>query len=239
MKKLFARCKKADNTIYVVSGLPRSGTAMLMQILEAGGLSPLTDNARTADDDNHKGYYEFAPVKHLHEGNVAWVAAARGKVVKVISFLLPYLPSDHNYKVVFMRRAMPEILASQHNMLLGRGADPHKISDEKLASLYEKHLVEVCDWLRDQPNFSVLQVDYNQLLTDPAGILPHLNAFLGNKLDMNKMARVIDPNLYRQRTKSRDVRGETHAGDRENPGGGGDLEACSRSQTPRQARDRE
>jgi hypothetical protein len=107
--------------------------------------------------------------------------------------------------VVFVRRAMPEILASQRKMLLDRGADPHKISDEQLAALYDEHLVEVFDWLKDQPNFSVLQVDYNQMLKNPAPFLQQINAFLGNRLDLNKMAEVIDPNLYRQRNKeSRD-----------------------------------
>jgi hypothetical protein len=184
-----------------------------------------------------KGYYEFAPVKHLPEGNVAWVAEARGKVVKVISHLLPYLPADYTYKVVFMRRAMPEILASQRSMLLSRGKDPHTISDEKLAALYEKHLGDVFDWLKAQHNFSVLQVDYNQLLIAPAGILLHLNAFLGHTLDLHNMAAVIDPNLYRQHTKSRDGLGATTEGDRDHPRGGADLEACGRSQTPWQARD--
>jgi hypothetical protein len=123
MKKLFDRFKKADKTIYVVSGLPRSGTAMMMQMLEAGGLSPLIDNERTADGDNRKGYYEFAPVKHMQDGNVAWVAEARGKVVKVISSLLQYLPSDYNYKVVFMRLQAAHNYAD-YRFLHGQSADP-------------------------------------------------------------------------------------------------------------------
>lgn len=199
MKKLFDVFKKQDKTIYIVSGLPRSGTSMMMKMLEAGGLSPVTDNERTADDDNPKGYYEFERVKKMQEGDIAWIKDAPGKVVKVISYLIRHLPPGYEYKVIFMRRAMAEILASQKKMLINRGEPTDKVSDEELTVLYEKHLEQTFAWINDNKNFSCLQVDYNRLLKDPEPIVKQLASFLGGKVDLEKMAEVVDPKLYRQR----------------------------------------
>mgnify|MGYP001814252456 FL=1 len=134
--KLFKKFgKKEKGTINVVSGLPRSGTSLMMKMLEAGGIPPMTDNIRTADDDNPKGYYEYERVKKMPDGDVAWVKDAQGKAVKVIAALLEYLPDDYIYKVLFMRRSMDEILASQKQMLIRSGKPTDEISDEKLAEL--------------------------------------------------------------------------------------------------------
>ncbi|NUM48870.1 MAG: sulfotransferase domain-containing protein [Anaerolineales bacterium] len=199
MKKLFDIFKKPDKTIYVVSGLPRSGTSMMMKMLEAGGLPPVTDNERTADDDNPKGYYEFERVKKMQEGDIAWVKDAPGKVVKVISYLIRHLPEGYTYKVIFMRRAMEEILASQKKMLINRGEPTDKVTDAELMVLYEKHLEQTFAWMNERPHFSCLQVDYNRLLKEPEPIVKQLGAFLGNQVNMDKMTEVVDPKLYRQR----------------------------------------
>ncbi len=188
-----------NNTIIIVSGLPRSGTSMMMKMLEAGGLSPITDNLRTADEDNPKGYYEFERVKQLPKGDFGWLPDARGKVVKVIAALLPYLPTDYSYRVVFMLRAMPEVLASQRQMLIRRGEDPDKIPDELMANLFQKHLKQVDTWIASQPNVQRLDVSYNKMLEGSNAIIVRLNEFLGGELDVARMAEVIDPNLHRQR----------------------------------------
>jgi hypothetical protein len=172
---------------------------MMMKMLEAGGIPPITDNLRTADDDNPKGYYEFERVKKMPEGDQSWVAEARGKSVKVISALLEHLPQDYNYKVLFMRRRMEQILASQKQMLVRSDKPTDRISDEQLAELYEKHLAKVGAWLLAQPNISVLYVDYNAMLADPYPYLAGIDRFLGDRLDVGKMAEVVDPTLYRQR----------------------------------------
>lgn len=199
MKKLFDVFKKPDKSIYVVSGLPRSGTSMMMKMLEAGGLPPLTDNERTADDDNPKGYYEFERVKKMQEGDLEWIKDAPGKVVKVISYLIRHLPDGYDYKVIFMRRAMQEILASQKKMLINRGEPTDKVSDQELTVLYEKHLEQTFSWMNQHSNFSCLQVDYNRMLKEPQPILVQMQAFLGNKVNIQKMGEVVDPQLYRQR----------------------------------------
>ena len=187
-------------TIVIVSGLPRSGTSMMMKMLEAGGLEVLTDRLREADEDNPKGYYEFERVKQL-EHDKTWLPEAEGKVVKIISQLLHHLPSDYAYKVVFMRRRMEEILASQERMLVRRGEEGGKISDDKLAALFRQHLERVRAWLDGQPNFDVTYVSYNEVLENPRDEAERVDAFLDEPLDVERMATVVDPSLYRQRTE--------------------------------------
>ncbi len=186
--------------IVVVSGLPRSGTSMMMKMLEAGGLPVLADHRRQADADNPKGYYEFERVKQLDKGDKAWVAEAQGKAVKVISALLEHLPPDYQYRIIFMHRAMEEVLASQRKMLEHRGEANDQVSDEELARLFEKHLAKVQGWLRSQPHFAVLDVNYNAMLAAPRPQIQAINTFLGGILDEEKMAAIVDPNLYRNRT---------------------------------------
>ena len=189
----------SDQIITVVSGLPRSGTSMMMKMLEAGGIPPVTDNLRTADEDNPKGYYEFERVKQLTKGDIEWLADAPGKVVKVIAALLPYLPATYRYRVVFMQREMTEVLASQRQMLIRRGEDPNKIPDEIIAKLFEKHLRPVNEWVAQQSNVERLDVNYNEMLKNPAPFITQINAFLGGNLDTAQMAQVVDPSLHRQR----------------------------------------
>jgi len=190
------------NPVVIVSGLPRSGTSMMMKMLEAGGMELIIDGIRTADEDNPKGYYEFERVKQLDKGDTAWVAGAQGKAVKVIAALLEYLPSEYTYQVLFMNRRMPEVLASQRKMLERRG-EKSEISDEKLAALLRKHVQQVKAWLAGQPNFEMLELDYNAMLVDPEPWAERINAFLGGKLDVQAMVEVVDPNLYRNRTGGR------------------------------------
>jgi hypothetical protein len=185
--------------ITVVSGLPRSGTSMMMKMLETGGIPPLTDKIRTPDDDNPKGYYEFERVKKLPEGDTAWLHDAAGKVVKIISQLILHLPEAHTYKVLFVQRRMHEILASQARMLQHRGEAAGSVSDEQMARFFEKHLHKVFSWMDERPYVSYLDVDYNQMLADPRPTLEQVNEFLGSTLDVDAMTAVVDPTLYRNR----------------------------------------
>ena len=193
------RKQREPGFITVVSGLPRSGTSMMMKMLEAGGVPPYTDNIRMPDDDNPKGYYEFERVKKLPDGDTAWLEDAEGKAVKVISSLLEHLPADYSYRVLFMQRKMDEILASQKQMLIRRGEPTDRVGDEDLAGMYEKHLAKIYAWLGQQTNFSVLYLDYNQVLSDPEKYSIQVSEFLGGTMDPRVMAAVVDSNLYRQR----------------------------------------
>jgi len=190
---------KRIKPVVVVSGLPRSGTSMMMKMLEAGGIPPLTDGLRTPDLDNPKGYYEFERVKKLKEGDTAWLPDARGKAVKIISALLQFLPSGYDYRVVFMRRSISEILASQRKMLINRGADPDLVRDDEMAVLFQKHLKQTETWIKNTAGVQYIFMDYNRMLSDPEPHLRQLNQFFGGKLNMDSMAAAIDPGLYRQR----------------------------------------
>lgn len=200
---LFSKPQEAqrpvDNPVIVVSGLPRSGTSMMMKILEAGGLEILTDNERTADEDNPKGYYEFEVVKELPgNANATWLVGAGGKVVKIISFLLQHLPTNYQYKVIFMRRNVEEILASQRQMLIRRGESTDE-DDSKMAETFQEHLKRVRVWLANQKNIQVLYVDYNALMNSPTEPVNALADFLGVPLNVEKMLAVPDASLYRNR----------------------------------------
>jgi hypothetical protein len=181
----------------IVSGLPRSGTSLMMKMLEAGGLPVLVDNVREADVDNPRGYYEFEPVKTL-KSDASWVGPARGKAVKMVYLLLLDLPAGHEYRVLFMRRNLDEILASQKAMLdrLGK-ASP--LDDTKMAALFRDGLARFDAWVEGRPNFKVLDVSYNAMMTDPAPLAREVDRFLGGSLDLDAMTRVVDPSLYRNR----------------------------------------
>lgn len=172
---------------------------MMMQMCVAGGLEPLIDQKRKADEDNPKGYYELEVVKGL-EKDKSWLPDAKGKVIKVISALLKHLPPEYLYKVIFLQRNMQEIIASQKQMLVRRG-EPNRFSEKDLARMFRNHLHQVDTWLREQPNVELLYVDYNELLKSPFEKSRGIRAFLGNGIDDRKMADVVDASLYRQRNE--------------------------------------
>ena len=201
MLKLFSSKKSPSKKlpIVVVSGLPRSGTSMMMKMLQAGGLEPLTDSIRTADDDNPNGYFEFERVKQMKDGDFAWLPEAVGKVVKIVTGLIMFLPSNYNYKIIFMKRDLEEVLSSQKKMLGRLGKEDDNIPDDKMGKVYEEHLKQVKGWLVRQPNIEMLYVNYNTMVADPTESLQKVNEFLGGKMDVQVMAAVVDKELYRER----------------------------------------
>jgi hypothetical protein len=200
LHRLYRRLRFGEPVV-VVSGLPRSGTSMLMKMLEAGGLSLVTDGLRTADEDNPKGYYEVERVKNLaNETERGWLRAARGKGVKVISYLLKSLPTDLNYKVLFIRRDLDEILASQKKML-ARRSEAHDITPEKMRELFQDDLWRSGWLLKNRPQFEAIDVHYTAILAEPAEQARRINAFLGGRLDVGAMAGAVDPSLYRNRAQ--------------------------------------
>ena len=186
--------------VTVVSGLPRSGTSMLMRMLQAGGMPVLTDEIRAADADNPRGYFEFERVKRL-SSDKDWLPLAQGRAVKVISFLLGELPPDRAYRVVFIRRVLSEVLASQRAMLARRDilvADPAS-DDRRMGALYRKHLWQVEGWLAVQPNIRTLYVDHRSAIAQPADTARAMAEFLGGGLDVDARTAAGDPDLHRQR----------------------------------------
>ncbi len=196
---LFSGMKKnVKQPIVVVSGLPRSGTSMMMRMLAEGGLPVVTDELRRADDDNPNGYFELEVVRQLKEGNSTWLKEANGKAVKVISALLEYLPQDNQYKIIFMERESRETLASQKKMLDHRGEAP-KLNDEEMERQFHEHLTVVKPWLIRQPNMEVLYVKYNTLLAEPEPFCEQIAEFLEVSLNQTRMLAVPDKRLYRNR----------------------------------------
>ncbi len=187
------------DTIVVVSGLPRSGTSMMMQMLEAGGMEVMTDGLRAADEDNLRGYFEYETVKAL-DTDRSWLPEARGKAVKIISELLKYLPETQTYRIIFLRRALEEVLASQDRMLVRRGVQPGGPAENaEIARIFRKHLRQTEAWLSGRPGFRTLYVHHRKIMADPAREAARVNAFLDDRLDEAAMAASVDASLYRQR----------------------------------------
>ena len=183
--------------VYVVSGLPRSGTSMLMRMLEAGGLPVLADGARETDVDNPRGYYELAAVKAT-SADAAWVRGAAGKAVKVIAYLLPHLPSDLEYRVLFMRRELDQVVRSQR-IMLERLGQPVGESDDEARRLLAEHLVDIETWLTAAGHVRRLGVSHARVLSEPRDQSERIARFLERDLDLDAMARAIEPGLWRQR----------------------------------------
>jgi hypothetical protein len=186
--------------VVVVSGLPRSGTSMMMRMLEAGGLTVFTDGERTADIDNPEGYYEFERVKDLEkDADRGWVRGARGQALKVISFLLRFLPAENAYRIVYMRRHLDEVLKSQDKMLdrLGNAAPGGDL--EAMREAYRNDIVAARLFARKQPNMEMIEVHYADAVASPAAAARAVNAFLGGALDEAAMAAAVKETLYRNR----------------------------------------
>ncbi len=184
--------------VVVVSGLPRSGTSMMMQMLAAGGVPLLTDGQREPDVDNPKGYFELQRVAALAR-NSAWLNEATGRAVKIISSLLYYLPGTCRFKVIFMRRDLDEVLASQASMLRRSGEGGAEAAGPELVRFFQTQFTQVKGWLESQANIEVLFLEYAQAIAHPREAAEVVRAFLGLDLDVSGMAAVVDPALYRRR----------------------------------------
>ena len=170
---------------------------MMMGMLEAGGLELVVDGIRTADEDNPRGYFEFERVKDLAKvQDKSWLGTFQGKGVKVVSFLLQHLPEAYDYKIIFMRRSITEVLASQSKMLERRGESQKGTTDEDMASIFAQHLTKVEALVARRPRCEVLYVDYRGALDSPARAAEEIDKFLGKGLDVEKMAGVVDKSLY-------------------------------------------
>jgi hypothetical protein len=204
MPGFFSRFFKADHgePIIIVSGLPRSGTSMMMKMLEAGGAPIMTDAVRTADIDNPKGYYEYERVKDLEkETDKSYIREGRGKALKVISWLLKDLPAGNDYKILFMRRDLNEVIASQNKMLKHRN-EADASDDAMMADAYMNHLASVRILSRKRDDFEMIEIRYDTAVKDAKTAAQQVNAFLGGKLNEASMAQVVDAELYRNRKGS-------------------------------------
>ena len=187
-----------ENKITVVSGLPRSGTSLLMQMLQAGGMDIYTDNRRKADESNPRGYFEHEAVKGLMR-DASFLTAARGRAVKVISYLLRYLPDDFQYDILFMRRNLDEIILSQNRMLSKLNEETDDIHSQETKSVFLNHLHEVHKWLHSQKNIRFIYIDHRAVLSEPYKTAERIAGFLEKGLDSVKMASVVNPSFHRSK----------------------------------------
>jgi hypothetical protein len=185
-----------SSEIIIVSGLPRSGTSLMMQMLDNGGAAVVTDHIRSADTDNPKGYYEFEKVKTIQR-DTAWLPATRGKAFKMVSQLLYHLPAEETYRIIFMERDLEEMLDSQEKMLMRLGRTPGP--RDQICRAYRVHLDRLHCWLGQQGNLVVLRVSYNALLQKPREHAERVRDFLRGTVDVEGMVRTVDPSLYRNR----------------------------------------
>jgi hypothetical protein len=188
----------AAEFLTIVSGLPRSGTSMMMRMLDMGGMPMLIDHIRVADDDNPKGYYEYEAVKRTKD-DPSWLEGSGGKAVKMVYRLLYDLPKDRSYRVLFMKRKLEEVLASQRTMLERKGAGSDQISDEQMQALFRRELNAFYDWVPQQKHIEMIAVDYNRVQQEPAVEIQRVQEFLGGRLNVAAMADVVDASLYRNR----------------------------------------
>jgi len=186
--------------ITIVSGLPRSGTSLMMQMLAAGGVPVLTDGQRTADDDNPRGYYEWERIKQLPQ-DPGCVAEAEGKAVKVISQLLFALPAGRDYRIIFMERPLAEVVASQAEMIRRRGTSGAALNESALIAALQAHLNQVNTWLRSRPAIVLCRVGYHQVLGDPRSASETVQQHLQRTLDLDSMVQPVNPSLYRCRSE--------------------------------------
>ncbi len=194
--------KDQGDPVIVVSGLPRSGTSMLMKMLEAGGMEVMTDSERVADIDNPKGYFEYERVKNLEkETDKSYVREGRGKVLKVISFLIKDLPDDNDYRVIFMRRDLDEVLASQNKMIQRLGTEDSTAAEDAMREAYRNDIVRTRLLCKRRPNFELIEVNYKSTVEEPTATARSVNAFLGGHLDEAAMRDAVDGSLYRNRGK--------------------------------------
>ncbi|GLB48592.1 alkaline phosphatase family protein [Neptunitalea lumnitzerae] len=190
-----ATYKYYDNQIVVVSGLPRSGTSMMMQVLSNGGLTPMTDDLRKADTSNPKGYFEYKPVMNLHNDN-SWLGEAQNKVVKIVAPLLKFINRKYRYKVIFMNRDIHEVVQSQQKMI---GKDPGTLP-VKLLNAFTKQLNDIAFWKNNEPGVELLYVNYTDMLKNPDKEIENICKFIGSDLDKKAMKNSIDTSLYRNRS---------------------------------------
>jgi hypothetical protein len=199
LRRKLSRASRGEPLI-VVSGLPRSGTSMLMKMLEAGGVAIWSDHGRGADIDNPKGYFELERIKHLEkETDKSYLREGRGKAVKAISFLIKDLPDDNDYRVIFMRRDLDEVIASQEKMIARLDQGDTSADPEALKEAYRNDIVRARLLCKKRPNFELIEVSYRAAIEDPAGACRKVNEFLGGHLDEAAMRDAIDAALYRNR----------------------------------------
>ena len=175
-----AEGERSGKTFVLVSGLPRSGTSLMMQLLEAGGLPAMTDAERAADIDNPRGYYEWEAIKQIgKKPELLDDPVVEGRAIKCISMLLRYLPPQHQYKVIFMTRPIAEVVASQAAMTTRLGTKGADLEPQQLERGLRAHREDVRKWATVAPHIEWLEIAYPALVREPAAAIAEIVQFVG------------------------------------------------------------
>jgi LPS sulfotransferase NodH len=189
---------KPEACVTIVTGVPRSGTSLVMQMLAAGGHPVASDGVRRADPDNPRGYFELEAARGLAR-DASWVPALAGRAFKLVHTLLPSLPPELHYRVLFVQRRLDEVLASQRVMLARRGPAPDSAEDARLLPALEEQLARTERWLDAEAGLAWLRIEHAELIAAPGPAAARIRDFLGGGLDAAAMAACVDPSLHRQR----------------------------------------
>lgn len=189
--------------LIIVTGLPRSGTSLLMQMLGAGGIPLLYDSERLPDKYNPYGYYEYQPIKGLTEtSDISWLQSYKGYTVKIISPILIKLTIHFPAKIILMKRDLKEVIASQQKMAHEKehlNSSFFSCDKNQLILIFEKHIKQTIEFIRHNPNLKLLVINFSEIFSNSEFIIDSINEFLDENLDKNKMRSVIKPELYRNR----------------------------------------
>lgn len=192
------------NFVTIVSGPPRSGTSLLMQMLAAGGLPLLSDGRRVADAGNPRGYHELEAVKRLPR-DAAWLADAEGRAVKVVHPPVAHLPTGFAYRVLWLERDLLEVARSQRVLLERLGSPPQDdLSDARVAQILARQLRETVAALDSRSDVERLRILHHELVAKPAEVAARIEVFLGGGLDRDAMAACVEPALHRERRSADD-----------------------------------
>lgn len=187
--------------LIIVSGLPRSGTSLVMQMLEIGGIPILKDSERLPDEHNPYGYFEYQPINNLNETtDISYLQKYKGYAIKIVSPILAKITFSFPAKVIFLKRPLPEVIISQQKMAQKRnGIQITSVDTNHLLIIFEKHIRQTINSLYQNPNLKVLEVNFPEIFSNPKYIIDSINTFLDGNLDINKMYTVINPELYRNK----------------------------------------
>lgn len=186
-----------DDTNYIVSGLERSGTSMMMQMLAAGEIPVAYTDSRKADMHNPRGYFELEGGKIINSlmKGIFPMEMYKGKFIKITAYGLSYLPTECTYKIIYMERNLEEVLDSMEKMsqIIDQNREETKQSFMKLNEKVKKEITS-------KNNIAVLFVNYNEMLKDPQPNIEKICQFIGPyEYNREKMISVVDTHLYRQR----------------------------------------
>ncbi len=197
--------KRSGKTFVLVSGLPRSGTSLMMQMLEAGGLPPQTDGERPPDADNPRGYYEWEAIKRVgKEPTILDEEGLQTRAIKAVSMILQQLPLNHEYKIIFMTRPVEEVVASQAAMIERLKTEGAEMDEDQLERGLAAHRDSVVKSLQGHPRAKFIEIDYPSLVRSPDEPIARIAEFLGPERlpHPERMRPVIDDSLYRKRQAS-------------------------------------